>query len=349
MYYKSEIVANKTNIRKVWEIIKQVINRKKGLKIHDKFMHNNNLITDPKSIADGFNNYFVNIGPTLASKIPENNLSHGQFLPDSIEPSLFLKPTTELEIKNVISCLKEGAPGRDGISSRNIKLIKESISVPLTNLVNFPSELKLAIITPLYNAKDPMFFNNYRPISFLSVFSKIIERLMYSRLLNVINKHKIFNKHQFGFRNNHSTLMALVILVENLVNALDNGKCAVGIFLDFQKAFDTVDHDILLDKLYCYGIRGIAHEWFISYLSSRQQSVMYNGHESEFKMMKCGVPQGSIMGPLLFLLYINDLTDVSNFFMPILFADDTNLFALELTLKIWSDKLMKKWLKSLPG
>ena len=94
MYYQSEIVANKTNIRKVWEIIKQVINRKKGLKIHDKFMHNNNnLITDPQSIADGFNNYFVNIGPTLAYKTPENNLSNRQFLPDSIEPSIFLKPT----------------------------------------------------------------------------------------------------------------------------------------------------------------------------------------------------------------------------------------------------------------
>ena len=140
MYYQLEIVANKTNIRKVLEIIKQVINRKKGLKIHNKFMHNNNLITDPKSIADGFNNYFVNIGPTLASKIPENNLSHRQFLPDSIEPSLFLKPTNELEIKNVISRLKEGASGRDGISSKNIKLIKESISVPLTNLVNLSFE-----------------------------------------------------------------------------------------------------------------------------------------------------------------------------------------------------------------
>ena len=178
-----------------------------------------------------------------------------------------------------------------------------------------------------------MFFNNYRPISLLSVFSKIIERLMYSRLLNFINKHKIFNKLQFEFRNNHSTFMALVILVENLVNALDNGNCAVGIFLDFEKAFDTVDHCILLDKLYCYGIRGIAHKWFISYLSSRQQSVMYNGHESEFKMMRCGVPQGSILGPLLFLLYINDLTAVSNFFMPILFADDTNLFCTGTDLK----------------
>ena len=229
-------------------------------------------------------------------------------LSDSIKPSLFLKPTNETEIKQVISCLKEGA-------------IKDFISCPLTNIVNlpfeqgvFPNELELAIITPLYKAKDPMFFNNYRPISLLSVFSKIIERLMYTRLLDFINKHKILNKLQLGFRNNHSIFMALVVLIENLVNALDSGNCAVGIFLDFQKAFDTVAQDILLDKLYCYGIRGTAHEWFVSYLSSRQQSVMYNGHESELKVVRFGVPLGSTLGPLLFLLYINDLTNVPIFY-----------------------------------
>ena len=127
--------------------------------------------------------------------------------------------------------------------------------------------------------------------------------------------------------------MALIILVENLVDALDNGNCAVGIFLDFQNAFDTVDHGILLDKLYCYGIRGIAHDWFVSYLSNRQQSVIYNGYESELKVMKCGVPQGSILVPMLFLLYINDLTNVSSFLMPIRFADDTNLFCTGTDLK----------------
>ena len=120
----------------------------------------------------------------------------------------------------------------------------------------FPSELKFAVIAPLYKAKEPMFFNNYRP-------KKLIEHLMYNRLLNFINRHTIFNQNQFGFRNNRSIFMALIILVENLVDALDNGNCALSMFLDFQEAFDTVDHRILLHKLYCYGIRGIEHDWFV--------------------------------------------------------------------------------------
>ena len=122
---------------------------------------------------------------------------------------------------------------------------------------------------------------------------------MYNRLLKFIDKNNLFNEFQFGFRNNHSTFMALIVLVENLVTALDNGNCAVGLFLDFQKAFDTVDHCILLDKLSFYGVRGIAHDWFYSYLSNRSQSVHYNDHESDLKMMKCGVPQGSILGPII--------------------------------------------------
>ena len=190
----------------------------------------------------------------------------------------------------------------------------------------FPTELKMAIVSPLYKAKDPMFFNNYRPISLLSVFSKILERVMYNRLLKFIDKNNLLNEFQFVFRNNHSTFMALIVLVENLVTALDNGNCAVGLFSYFQKAFDTVDHCILLDKLSSYGVRGIAHDWFYSCLSNRSQSVNYNDYESDLKTIKCGVPQDSILGPLLFLIYINDLPSVSKYFMPILFADETNLF-----------------------
>ena len=133
--------------------------------------------------------------------------------------------------------------------------------------------------------------------------------------------------------------MALIILIENLLTALDSGNCAVGIFLDFQKAFDTVDHNILLDKLHWYGIRGTAHEWFCSYLHNRKQSAIFNGYESEYKLLKWCVPQGSIFGPLLFLVYINDLPSVSDLFMPILFADDTNLFCTGKDLKALSHKI----------
>ena len=171
-----------------------------------------------------------------------------------------------------------------------------------------------------------MLFNNYRQISLLSVFSKILERLMYNRLLKFLNKQDFFNQFQFGFRNKQSTFIALIILLENLVKALDNGNCAVVIFHDFQKAFDTVDHYILLDKLHIYGIGGIAHEWFWSYMSKQHQSVMYNNFESDYKEIKCGVPQGYVLGPLFFLIYKNDLPSVSELFMPYLFADDINLF-----------------------
>ena len=288
----------------------------------------------PNPIANGFNDYFVNIGPTLASKIKSEGLSHRSFLHNDLYESFFLDPTNEVEIMNIISHLKEGAPGRDEIVTRNLKCISDSIAYPLAWVANlsfqqgvFPRELKTAVITPLYKAKDPMMFNNYRPISLISVFAKILERLMDNRLLKFINKNHIFNKHQFEFRDKHSTFMALMILIENLVNAMDNGKCAVGIFLDFQKAFDTVDICILLDKLYFYGIRGLSFDWFSSYLHDRQQLVNYCGCASDLKRIKCGVPQGSTLGTLLFLLYINDLPQASDYFMPILFAGDTNRFA----------------------
>ena len=333
-FYQYQITNNKNNLKKVSAIIKNIINKNKSKKKSDQFILNNTKVTNPNEIVNGFNDYFVNIGPTLASKIKSEGLSHRSFLHNDLYESFFLDPTNEVEIMNIMSHLKEGAPGRDEIVARNLKCISDSIAYPLAWVVNlsfqqgvFPSELKTAVITPLYKAKDPMMFNNYRPISLISVFAKILERLMYNRLLKFINKKQIFNKHQFGFRDKHSTFMSLIILIENLVNAMDNGKCALGIFLDFQKAFDTVDHCILLDKLYFYGIRGLAFDWFSSYLHDRQQLVNYCGCESDLKRIKCGVPQGSILGPPLFLLYINDLPQASEYFMPILFADDTNLFA----------------------
>ena len=171
---------------------------------------------------------------------------------------LFLTPASESDVKRLITNLSDGAPGNDGVTANPLKIVSDVVVTPITHLANlsflqgvFPQDLKIALICPIYKAKDPMIFSNYRPISLLSLFSKILDRLVYNRLLEFLNRHDILNKYQFGFRNMHSNFMALITLLENLRSALDRGKCAIGIFLDFQKAFDTVNHKILLSKLNC--------------------------------------------------------------------------------------------------
>ena len=168
---------------------------------------------------------------------------------------------------------------------------------------------------------------------------------MYNRLLSLLNKCRMKNKNQFGFRNNHSTYMALLIMLDNVRNALDDGECAIGVFLDFQTAFGTVDHNILLDKFYNYGIMGIALGWFKSYMSNRYQLVRYNDCESEARKILTGVPQESILGPLLFLIYLNDLPLVSSLFMAILFADGTYLFCTNAKLDILVNEINVELIK----
>ena len=185
--------------------------------------------------------------------------------------------------------------------------------------------MKIARVVPLFKAGDRSLFTNYRPVSILPSFSKFLEKVVYSRLYNYLCKLEILCDNQFGFRKNHSTSLALIDLYEKISLALDRNEHAVGVFLDLSKAFDTVDHNILLDKLEHYGIRGVALDWVRSYLSNRLQFVQFNGHSSSPQTICCGVPQGSILGPF-FLLYINDLSNVSTVVELILFADDTNLF-----------------------
>ena len=149
---------------------------------------------------------------------------------------------------------------------------------------------------------------------------------MYNRLIGFIEKNDIFFKNQFGFRTNHSTDYAIFSIIDKVQKAIDDRDFSCGIFLDFSKAFDTVNHNILIDKLKYYGIRGVAIDWFISYLSDRNQMVTINNISSTKNKISCGVPQGSVLGPILFLLYVNDFHTCSDLFSFHLFADDANLF-----------------------
>ena len=223
--------------------------------------------------------------------------------------------------------------GIDCIPTTIIKKCIVQIAKPLSAIINcsfnsgyFPDQLKIAKICPILKNGDGNIITNYRPISVLPSFSKVFEKIVHNRLSSYLKSNEILKHNQFGFRQNHSTYMAIQDMYNRISESIDNHNCCIGIFLDLAKAFDTVNHKILLKNLGHYGIRGLALQWFVDYLSNRKQYVCYNDASSSLKDITCGVPQGSILGPLLFIIYMNDIMHCSSLLHFILFADDTNLF-----------------------
>ena len=342
-YYSERINEIKQNSKMLWKTINEIVCRKskKGGVITHLKTDNGGIMYDPKQIADELNNYFVQIGKKLSDKISPPAKTHMDFLKGSaIENTFFLSATNPFEVDSIVSSFNNNkAMGPDSIPIRMLKAGLPILAPILSKLINecfefgiFPQSLKIARVTPLFKGGSKDSSNCYRPISIISPLSKLIEKLISKRLVKFLDKFNIIKDNQYGFRSAHSTNHAIATISEKIRKNLDSREHTVSIFLDLSKAFDCVNHNILLDKLKYYGIRGVALEFFRSYLNNRQQFTIVNGVISDIFTIICGVPQGSTLGPLLFLLYINDISTASKF-ISILFADDTCLIMNNKNLK----------------
>ena len=321
-YYDGRFNTFKNDMRKTWQTINNIIGKGNKSSTQSKLLNKEgHYITDPQSIANEFNDYFVNIGPKLASTISNSSkTSYCDYLHDPLNNNMYMKPVVSEEIKKIICKFDPNkSAGHDDIGNYIIKRVANEISEPLTSIFNLsistgevPRNLKIAKVIPIHKKDNPELCSNYRPVSVLPAVSKILERLVFNRSASFINKFDILNNKQFGFRNNHSTYMAILDFIDTICTAVENNQTTIAIFLDLSKAFDTIDHNILLHKLEYYGFRGVVLKWFDSYLSNRKQYVYYNSCKSNVKEILCGVPQGSILGPLLFILYVNDIVNVSS-------------------------------------
>lgn len=328
-YDVTKQLQNSKNLSKTaWKIINKNSKTSTGRSIELRGV--DGLIADPVKVSNEFNTFFASV----AEQIRVNTRRTVPLCERSPADSLLLSPVMEQEVAQVIQQLPtKHTNDLNFMSTWLLKKCSRHIIQPLTEAINssfkegtFPSSLKLAKVIPIHKKDDPHSLNNYRPISILPVFSKIFEKLFLNRLMKFLEKHNLLSKDQFGFRAGKSTTDAVVSLIDMVVEGLESGEFNVGIFLDLSKAFDCVDHQILLQRLQSYGIRGEPHQWLTSYLTDRTQTVQIGQHNSSILKLRYGVPQGSILSPLLFLIYVNDTGSSLLHGRLVQYADDTTLY-----------------------
>ena len=338
-YYGELFHKYQNDIKNTWDTIKTAINKRRHKsKFPEFFKVNNTAIFDKTEISNQFNKYFINIGPELADSLDTSGKApFTSYLGPSTEHRFSFRLINQADIEKLIDNLPvKKSAGPDGLSSVIIKQIRNELAPILTIAINqsltsgiFPSTLKVAKVIPLFKNKgEPTDFGNYRPISLLNVISKLYERVVYNQIYSYFTTNNLFFDSQYGFRTRHSTEDAAIELIDQVHRVFENNPHdhVVSVFLDLSKAFDTIDHSTMLKKLSHYGITGAPLQWFKSYLSDRKQFILYDELESDLLNITVGVPQGSILGLLLFLIYINDAHKATQVLEFVHFADDTTLF-----------------------
>lgn len=345
----------------VWRLINDVLGRGKRDSAPAKITVDNVELAG-KELADHLNNHFVNVGISAHMPLQAEffRATTGNKCPDSI----FLAPTDEQEIYTTFMNLKNSkALDIDNIQIKPIKYVLDCITPALSHIFNlilesgvFPDDMKRGRVTVFFKGGDSDLVTNYRPISIIPVFSKGLEKLIYTRISAFFCSRNIITDFQFGFRKGRSTETALLTLKEMILQNFERNLFTLAVFLDFSKAFDCINHTILLLKLESYGIRGTSLQLIKSYLQNRQQCVQLSSHTSSYLPVLNGVPQGSVLGPLLFNAYINDIVDIDPSVSFVIYADDTNLLfsgpdANELIIRcnkllnklfLWSSKNLLK-------
>jgi len=335
-YFHNALDENKHDVKKTWTILRQAIGKINNKSNYpDTFMIHDTPVSDKLQVAESFNIFFSKIGIKTSHNVPHSNKCFSEYMPNSLLNSMFIEPVAPSEVLSIANKLKpKSSYGHDGISSKVLKETITNILEPITHIINrsldtgiVPQDMKIAKIIPIYKSSDKTLPKNYRPVSLLPAFSKLLEKIMYNKLMSFLDTNNILYKHQYGFRPKHSTVHPIIHLLNHCADSSNKAEpeFTLALFCDLSKAFDVINHDILLKKLNSYGIRGIANQWFKSYLSHRNQFVEIDHHKSNLLPIQCGVPQGSILGPLLYLIYVNDIGNSCTENI-VSFADDTTLY-----------------------